>query len=331
MLSRQWSTRTSSYTSDVESAGVPFSPVIKDAWRKMFSLLEIEVATNGLAKENVIGTGGYGTVYRGVLFDGTRVAVKKLLINSCQAEEFIAQVEAIGHVRHKNLVNLLGYCMEGAHRMLVYEYVDNKNLKYWLREYPKEFGPLSWKARMNIIRGIAKGLAYLHEGIEQKILHRSLKSSNIMLDHQWNPKIADFGLASLFGPQWVSMIMEALGYIPPDNCASPGAFTEKKDVYGFGILLMEIITGRSQIDRHKNQPYLVDWLKSKVARGKTADVIDPCLREMPSSKEFKRILLIALRCVDPDEQHRPNMGHVIHMLEPRDLLLGEEELLFLSS
>ncbi|PON96979.1 Tyrosine-protein kinase [Trema orientale] len=324
VLSAQWSSRTNSNVSDVESF------VVKDAWRKMFSLKEIEVATNGFARENVIGNGDYGTVYCGILLDSTRVAVKKLLINSCQAEEFIAQVEEIGHVRHKNLVKLLGYSLEGTHRILVYEYVDNKTLRHWLHECPQHISPLTWRIRMNIIQGIAKGLAYLHEGIDKKVLHRSLKSSNIMLDHQWNPKITDFGLANLFGPQWGFIIMESLGYIAPEQDTSPEAFTEKHDVYSFGVLIMEIITGRTPIDYQLSQPYLVDWLKSMVASEKTADVVDQSLAETPCSKELKRIVLVALRCVDPDEEHRPNMGDVMHMLQPRDLLLGDEELLFLS-
>ncbi|XP_062074975.1 probable serine/threonine-protein kinase At1g01540 [Humulus lupulus] len=317
-MSGQWSTRTSCVASDVES--LVARP--RDAGKKMFSMNEIDVATNGFARENVIGNGDYGTVYCGVLFDNTRVAVKKLLTNSCHLEEFIAQVEAIGHVRHKNLVKLLGYCLEGVHRILVYEYVDNNNLQHWLHQCPQQIR-LSWSMRMNIIQGIAKGLAYLHEGIEQKILHRSLKSSNIMLDHQFNPKITDFSLANLFGPRWGYSIMESLGYLAPeyDDVSSPITFTEKHDVYSFGILIMEIITGRLPIDHHESHPYLVEWLKSMVAMERTGDVLDPSLPELPCSIELKRILLIALRCVDLDEDHRPNMGDVIHMLQPRDLLL----------
>ncbi|KAF4400263.1 hypothetical protein G4B88_019472 [Cannabis sativa] len=325
-MSAQWSTRTSSVASDADS--LVARP--RDAWRKMFSMNEIDVATNGFSRANVIGSGEYGTVYCGVLFDNTRVAVKKLLISSCQAEEFIAQMEAIGHVRHKNIVRLLGYCVEGVHRILVYEYVDNKNLQHWLHQCPQQIR-LSWSMRMNIIQGIAKGLAYLHEGIEQKILHRSLKPSNIMLDHQFNPKITDFCIANFFGPRWGYTVMESLGYLAPefdddddddDNESSPITFNEKHDVYSFGILVMEIITGKAPIDHHhESQPYLVEWLKSMVATERSGDVLDPTLVELPCSIELKRILLIALRCVDVDEEHRPNMGDVIHMLQPRDLLL----------
>ncbi|MCL7046922.1 hypothetical protein MKW94_006795, partial [Papaver nudicaule] len=167
-------------------------------WGHWYTLRELELATNGLADENVIGEGGYGIVYRGLLPDNTLVAVKNLLNNRGQAEkEFKVEVEVIGRVRHKNLVRLLGYCVEGAYRMLVYEYVDNGNLEQWLHGDVGLVSPLTWDSRMNIILGTAKGLAYLHEGLEPKVVHRDVKSSNILLDRQWNPKVSDFGLAKL--------------------------------------------------------------------------------------------------------------------------------------
>ncbi|XVF33271.1 hypothetical protein REPUB_Repub17cG0154600 [Reevesia pubescens] len=167
-------------------------------WGRWYTLRELELATNGLCEENVIGEGGYGIVYCGVLTDGTKVAVKNLLNNRGQAEkEFKVEVEAIGRVRHKNLVRLHGYCVEGAYRMLVYEYVDNGNLEQWLHGDVGDVSPLTWDIRMNIILGTAKGLAYLHEGLEPKVVHRDVKSSNILLDRQWNSKVSDFGLAKL--------------------------------------------------------------------------------------------------------------------------------------
>ncbi|KAF3432934.1 hypothetical protein FNV43_RR24036 [Rhamnella rubrinervis] len=308
---------------DMESTG-KYSPAVRDVWRgSRFSLMEIEVATNGFAKENLIDNEENGSVYRGILLDSTRVAVKRLESNSCQAEEFLAEVKAIGYIRHKNLVKMLGYCIEGAYRMLVYEYVDNGNLHFWIHGCSSQASPLTWSIRMNIIQGIAKGLAYLHEDVEPKILHRSLKSSNILLDRHWNPKISDFGLDKLYGQEWGLMMMETTGYIAPED-ASPGAFTEKTDVYSFGILIMEIISGRSPVDHNQPQPYLIDWMKSMVSGNKIPYVVDRSMPEMPSSKELKRILLIALRCVDPDLKDRPKMGEIIHMLEPRDLLLGDD-------
>ncbi|KAB2598678.1 serine/threonine-protein kinase [Pyrus ussuriensis x Pyrus communis] len=297
-----------------------YSQMVKDVWRgKKFSLKELEVATNGFSKQNLIGNGDYGIVYHGILFDNTRVAVKRLVSDRFQVEDFIAQMEVIGFVRHKNLVKLLGYHIERAYRLLVLEYVDNRSLHHWLHECSKLVSPLTWSIRLKIIQGIAKGLAYLHEDIEPKILHRSLISSNVLLDHQWDPKVSNFGLAKLYNPEWGINIMESLGYIAPEY-ASTGDFTEKSDIYSFGVLVMEIITGRSPIDRSQPQPYVVDWLKSMVAGQKIACVVDPKMLEKPSLKELKRVLLVALRCVDPDSEHRPQMGEVIHMLELRDLM-----------
>lgn len=298
-------------------------------WGRWYTLRELEAATNGLSDENVIGEGGYGIVYYGVLADNTRVAVKNLLNNRGQAEkEFKVEVEAIGRVRHKNLVRLLGYCVEGAYRMLVYEYVDNGNLEQWLHGDVGEVSPLTWEIRLNIILGTAKGLAYLHEGLEPKVVHRDIKSSNILLDRQWNSKVSDFGLAKLLNSERTyvtTRVMGTFGYVAPEY-ACTGMLNEKSDVYSFGILIMEIITGRSPVDysRPQGEVNLVDWLKTMVGNRKSEEVVDPKLPEMPVSKALKRVLLVALRCVDPDAQKRPKMGHVIHMLEADDLLFRDE-------
>ncbi|XP_020585257.1 probable serine/threonine-protein kinase At1g01540 isoform X2 [Phalaenopsis equestris] len=235
-------------------------------WGHWFTLRELEVATNMFTDENVIGEGGYGIVYHGVLTDNTHIAVKNLLNNRGQAErEFKVEVEAIGRVRHKNLVRLLGYCAEGAHRMLVYEYVDNGNLEQWLHGDVGPISPLTWEIRMEIILGTAKG------------------------------------------------------YVAPEY-ASTGMLNERSDVYSFGILIMEIISGRNPVDysRPQGEVNLVDWLKMMVSSRKSEAVLDPKVAEKPSSRALKRALLVALRCVDPDAQKRPKMGHVIHMLEVDD-------------
>ncbi|KAM1707648.1 hypothetical protein ACFX13_000782 [Malus domestica] len=298
-------------------------------WGRWYTLRELEAATNGLCEENVIGEGGYGIVYSGILSDGTKVAVKNLLNNRGQAEkEFKVEVEAIGRVRHKNLVRLLGYCVEGAYRMLVYEYVDNGNLDQWLHGDVGEVSPLTWDIRMNIILGTAKGLAYLHEGLEPKVVHRDVKSSNILIDRQWNPKVSDFGLAKLLCSEnsyVTTRVMGTFGYVAPEY-ACTGMLNEKSDVYSFGILIMELISGRSPVDygRPQGEVNLVEWLKTMVGKRKAEDVVDPKLPEMPASKALKRALLVALRCVDPDATKRPKMGHVIHMLEADDLLFRDE-------
>ncbi|KAJ1299009.1 hypothetical protein BS78_01G498400 [Paspalum vaginatum] len=310
------------------AAGMP--EVSHLGWGHWFTLRELEEATDGLAEENVIGEGGYGIVYRGTLHDATMIAVKNLLNNRGQAEkEFKVEVEAIGRVRHKNLVRLLGYCVEGAYRMLVYEYVDNGNLDQWLHGDVGEVSPLTWDIRMNIMLATAKGLAYLHEGLEPKVVHRDIKASNILLDQQWNAKVSDFGLAKLLCSEKsyvTTRVMGTFGYVAPEY-ASTGMLNERSDVYSFGVLIMEIITGRSPVDytRAAGEVNLVEWLKTMVAERKAEEVVDPKMAEKPSPKTLKRALLVALRCVDPDANKRPKMGHVIHMLEMDDLLFRDDK------
>ncbi|XP_011008528.1 PREDICTED: probable serine/threonine-protein kinase At1g01540 isoform X3 [Populus euphratica] len=235
-------------------------------WGHWYTLRELEVATNSFAHEKVIGEGGYGIVYHGVLEDNTEIAVKNLLNNRGQAErEFKVEVEAIGRVRHKNLVRLLGYCAEGAQRMLVYEYVNSGNLEQWLHGDVGPCSPLTWEIRMKIILGTAKG------------------------------------------------------YVAPEY-ASSGMLNESSDVYSFGILIMEIISGRNPVDysRPPEEVNLIDWLKRMVSNRNPEGVLDPKLPEKPILRALKRALLVALRCVDPNAQKRPKMGHIVHMLEADD-------------
>ncbi|KAE8695102.1 putative receptor-like protein kinase [Hibiscus syriacus] len=310
-------------TSGEERVAGPAPEVSHLGWGHWYTLRELEVSTNGFAHEKVIGEGGYGIVYHGILEDNSQVAVKNLLNNRGQAEkEFKVEVEAIGRVRHKNLVRLIGYCAEGAHRMLVYEYVNNGNLEQWLHGGVGPCSPLTWDIRMNIILGTAKGLAYLHEGLEPKVVHRDIKSSNILLDKRWNPKVSDFGLAKLLGSESsyiTTRVMGTFGYVAPEY-ASTGMLNERSDVYSFGILIMEILTGRNPVDysRLPEEVNLIEWLKKMVANRNPEGVLDPKLPEKPTSRALKRALLVALRCVDPNAQKRPKMGHVIHMLEAEE-------------
>uniref|UniRef100_A0A0C9RRT6 non-specific serine/threonine protein kinase n=1 Tax=Wollemia nobilis TaxID=56998 RepID=A0A0C9RRT6_9CONI len=318
------SDKPSSHGSGEARSSETLSPAVPEVshlgWGHWYTLRELEEATNCFSDENVIGEGGYGIVYRGLLTDNTNVAVKNLMNNRGQAEkEFRVEVEAIGRVRHKSLVRLLGYCVEGAYRMLVYEYVDNGNLEQWLHGDVGPYSPLTWDIRMKVILGTAKGLAYLHEGLEPKVVHRDVKSSNILLDRQWNSKVSDFGLAKLLGSERsyvTTRVMGTFGYVAPEY-ASTGMLNERSDVYSFGVLIMETITGRSPVDysRPPNEVNLVDWLKTMVGTRRSDEVIDPKMEVKPTSRALKRALLVALRCVDPDAQKRPKMGHVIHMLE----------------
>ncbi|KAK9677863.1 hypothetical protein RND81_11G172300 [Saponaria officinalis] len=311
------------------SVGSTSADVANIGWGRWYSLRELEVATRGFSEENVIGEGGYGVVYRGVLEDGSVVAVKNLLNNKGQAEkEFKVEVEAIGKVRHKNLVGLIGYCADGAQRMLVYEYVDNGTLEQWLHGDVGTISPLTWDVRMKIAIGTAKGLAYLHEGLEPKVVHRDVKSSNILLDKNWNAKVSDFGLAKLLGSEAsyvTTRVMGTFGYVSPEY-ASTGMLSEGSDVYSFGVLLMELITGKCPVDYSKppGEMNLVDWFKGMVANRYGEEMLDPLITVKPSSRVLKRVLLICLRCIDLDASKRPKMGQIVHMLEADDFLFRSD-------
>ncbi|KAL2922290.1 hypothetical protein RDABS01_013781 [Bienertia sinuspersici] len=299
-------------------------------WGHWFTLRDLDVATDHFSKQNVIGEGGYGVVYRGELINGTPVAIKRLLNNLGQAEkEFRVEVEAIGHVRHKNLVRLLGYCIEGTHRLLVYEYVNNGNLEQWLHGAMRQYGNLTWEARMKVLIGTAKALAYLHEAIEPKVVHRDIKSSNILIDDEFNAKVSDFGLAKLLGAgksHIATRVMGTFGYVAPEY-ANSGLLNEKSDVYSFGVVLLETITGRDPVDyaRPQSEVNLVDWLKTMVGNRRAEEVVDPNMDTRPSTRALKRALLTALRCVDPDSEKRPKMGQVARMLESEEYPVPRED------
>ncbi|VVB01947.1 unnamed protein product [Arabis nemorensis] len=269
----------------------------------VFTFMEIQNVTDGFADENLIAKGDSSIVYRGILMGTITVSVKRFFPIIDQRyeddKEFITRAEMIANVRHKNVARLLGYCIEGDERVLVYEYAEKGDLREWLHGSSGRNRPLTWRKRMKIIQGVAKGLAYFHEDIEPRITHQDIRPSKILLDYEWNPKILDVGFTSH------SSILD-----------------EKMDVHCFGTLIMELVSGRVSVDQSSPNVYLVDWIKTMVANHMIVDVLDPNLPEFPTVKELKRIVLIALRCVDPEIEERPKMGDVIHMLQPHDLLLS---------
>ncbi|PUZ42052.1 hypothetical protein GQ55_9G553100 [Panicum hallii var. hallii] len=317
---------TSDAASSSAAASSLESPVKRKAagvemgWGRWYELAELEVATGGFCAENVVGEGGYGTVYRGVLAGGEVVAVKDLFDHKGQAEkEFKVEVEAIGKVRHKHLVGLIGYCAEGPKRMLLYEFVENGNLEQWLHGDVGPVSPLTWDIRMKIAVGTAKGIAYLHEGLEPKVVHRDIKSSNILLDKKWNPKVSDFGMAKVLGSgssYVTTRVMGTFGYVAPEY-ASTGMLNESSDVYSFGVLLMELISGRSPVDynRPAGEVNLVEWFRGMVGSRRVEDLVDPRVAAPPPPRVLNRVLLVCLRCIDADAHKRPRMGQIVHMLE----------------
>ncbi|GJV17475.1 cysteine-rich receptor-like protein kinase 15 isoform X2 [Tanacetum coccineum] len=286
----------------------------------LFSFSIIQVATNNFSADNKLGEGGFGPVYKGVLQDGKAIAVKRLSSNSGQGpQEFKTEVQLIIKLQHKNLVRLLGYCIKGIERLLIYEFMANNSLETFLSD-PNKCQELDWAKRANIVRGIAKGLRYLHEDSRLKIIHRDMKASNILLDAELNSKISDFGTARIFGVSETeantNRIVGTYGYLAPEY-AMEGLFSTKSDVYSFGILLLEIISGqlnyRFCIEDVPQNFLSAVWRLWRENKGE--QLIDRSLNPDFPITEAMRWINIALLCVQEDPKSRPTMSTVVFMLE----------------
>ncbi|KAI3800316.1 hypothetical protein L1987_28403 [Smallanthus sonchifolius] len=285
-----------------------------------FNLSTMQVATNNFSLENKLGEGGFGPVYRGKLQDGREIAVKRLSRNSGQGlVEFKTEVNLIIKLQHKNLVRLLGYCVKGSERLLIYEFMANNSLDTFLFDANK-CKELDWAKRSKIVIGIAKGLRYLHEDSRLKIIHRDMKSSNILLDNEMNAKISDFGTARIFGGNQMeaatNRIVGTYGYMAPEY-AMEGLFSTKSDVYSFGVLLLEIVSGqRNNHFFYQDEPQnLLSTAWRLWNENKGEQLIDHRLIQTFAIDEVLRWINIALLCVQEDPQDRPTMSTVIFMLE----------------
>lgn len=293
-------------------------------------------ATNGFSAASLIGCGGFGEVFRATLKDGSSVAIKKLIRLSCQGDrEFMAEMETLGKINHRNLVPLLGYCKIGEERLLVYEFMEFGSLEEMLhgRTKTRDRRILTWEERKKIARGAAKGLCFLHHNCIPHIIHRDMKSSNVLLDHDMEARVSDFGMARLISALDTHLSVSTLagtpGYVPPEYYQSFRC-TAKGDVYSFGVVLLELLTGKRPTDKDDfGDTNLVGWVKMKVREGKGMEVIDPELlsvtkgtdeAEAEEVKEMVRYLEINLQCVDDFPSKRPNMLQVVAML--RELMPG---------
>jgi len=290
--------------------------------KSTFTYEELLRATDGFSDANLLGQGGFGYVHRGLLPNGKEIAVKQLKLGSGQGErEFQAEVEIISRVHHKHLVSLVGYCISGGKRLLVYEFVPNNTLEFHL--HAKGRPTMEWPARLKISLGAAKGLAYLHEDCHPKIIHRDIKASNILLDFQFEAKVADFGLAKFTtdnNTHVSTRVMGTFGYLAPEY-ASSGKLTEKSDVFSFGVMLLELITGRRPVDT--TQTYmddsLVDWARPLLMRaledGEYDSLVDPRLGKDFNPNEMARMIACAAACVRHSARRRPRMSQVVRALE----------------
>ncbi|KAK6932433.1 Bulb-type lectin domain [Dillenia turbinata] len=284
-----------------------------------FDMRTISTATKNFSLDNKLGQGGFGFVYKGQLVNGQEIAVKRLSKDSGQGiEQFKNEVTLIAKLQHKNLVKLLGCCIEGEEKMLIYEYLPNKSLDTFLFDEMKG-SALEWKKRFNITTGIARGLLYLHQDSRLKIIHRDLKASNILLDAGMNPKISDFGMAKIFGGNQneanTNRVVGTYGYMSPEY-AMKGSFSEKSDVFSFGVLLLEIISGQKNNAYHHETPSLnlIEHVWYLWGEGRALDIVDPSLHESISVHEVLRCIQIGLLCVEEYAANRPTMSEVVFML-----------------
>ncbi|XWS18246.1 hypothetical protein CRYUN_Cryun32bG0026800 [Craigia yunnanensis] len=290
-----------------------------------FDFGTIRIATNNFSDENKLGQGGFGAVYKGRLSNGQDIAVKRLSRESGQGElEFKNEVLLVAKLQHRNLVRLLGFSLERTERLLVYEFVANASLDRFIFD-PKKREQLDWEQRYKIIGGIARGLLYLHEDSRLRIIHRDLKASNVLLDEDMNPKIADFGMARLFSIDETqgntSRIVGTYGYMAPEY-AMHGQFSVKSDVFSFGVLVLEIVTGRRNncFQDGQNLEDLLSYAWKNWREGTTGNLIDPTLR-VSSKAEMTRCIHIALLCVQENVVDRPTMASVGIMLNSNSLTL----------
>ncbi|KAL8136981.1 hypothetical protein V2J09_002982 [Rumex salicifolius] len=282
--------------------------------KNAFTYDELERATQGFADGNLLGQGGFGYVHKGILPNGKEVAVKSLKEGSIQGDrEFQAEVEIISRVHHKHLVSLVGYCISGSQRILVYEFVTNKTLEFHL--HGRGQPPMNWPTRLKIALGSAKGLAYLHEDCHPKIIHRDIKAANILLDFKFEAKVADFGLAKVssdLNTHISTRVMGTFGYLAPEY-ASSGKLTDKSDVFSYGVMLLELITGHRPVSKTAyTDDCLVDWARPLLTGAQEDNdydsLVDPRLQKSFNENEMVRMVACAAACVRHSARRRPRMS-----------------------
>uniref|UniRef100_J3MI24 non-specific serine/threonine protein kinase n=2 Tax=Oryza brachyantha TaxID=4533 RepID=J3MI24_ORYBR len=287
---------------------------------KELTVSDLVKSTNNFDQANIIGCGGFGLVYKAYLPDGTKAAVKRLSGDCGQMErEFRAEVEALSQAQHKNLVSLRGYCRYGNDRLLIYSYMENNSLDYWLHERSDGGYMLKWESRLKIAQGSARGLAYLHKDCEPNIIHRDVKSSNILLNENFEAHLADFGLARLIQPYDTHVttdLVGTLGYIPPEYSQSVIA-TPRGDVYSFGVVLLELLTGRRPMDvsKAKGSRDLVSWVLQMKSEKKEEHIFDTLIWSKENEKQLFSVLETACRCIRTDPRQRPSIEQVVAWLD----------------
>ncbi|CAA7038098.1 unnamed protein product [Microthlaspi erraticum] len=300
---------------------------------RRFSLRELLVATDNFSNKNVLGRGGFGKVYKGRLADGSLVAVKRLKEERTKGGElqFQTEVEMISMAVHRNLLRLRGFCMTPTERLLVYPYMANGSVASCLRERPEGNPALDWPKRKHIALGSARGLAYLHDHCDQKIIHRDVKAANILLDEEFEAVVGDFGLAKLMNyndSHVTTAVRGTIGHIAPEYL-STGKSSEKTDVFGYGVMLLELITGQKAFDlarlANDDDIMLLDWVKEVLKEKKLESLVDAELEGNYVEKEVEQRIQMALLCTQSSALERPKMSEVVRMLEGDGLAEKWEE------
>lgn len=275
--------------------------------------------TQNLSNNDIIGSGGYGVVYRLVVDENTAFAVKKLARgNPDQQRGFERELETLSDIKHRNIVSLRGYYMAPHVNLLIYDLMLNGSLEMVLHDRLID-QPLDWPIRYNIALGTARGIAYLHHDCIPHIIHRDIKSSNILLDENLEAHVSDFGLAKLLElnkSHATTIVAGTLGYLAPEYLET-GKATMQGDVYSYGVVLLELVTGNRPTDRLfvEKSINLASWVRDLVESGQVVDAFDDELRDSCPEEDLKEAIDIAYQCVDPDPQHRPTMPQVVKMLE----------------
>ncbi|TYK15309.1 BRASSINOSTEROID INSENSITIVE 1-associated receptor kinase 1-like [Cucumis melo var. makuwa] len=300
---------------------------------KRFSLRELQVATDHFSNKHILGRGGFGKVYKGRLADGSLVAVKRLKEERSQGGElqFQTEVEMISMAVHRNLLRLRGFCMTPTERLLVYPFMVNGSVASCLRERPDTQPPLNWLNRKRIALGAARGLAYLHDHCDPKIIHRDVKAANILLDEEYEAVVGDFGLAKLMDykdTHVTTAVRGTIGHIAPEYL-STGKSSEKTDVFGYGVMLLELITGQRAFDlarlANDDDVMLLDWVKGLLKDKRLETLVDPDLAGKYPDDEVEQLIQVALLCTQGTPTERPKMSEVVRMLEGDGLAERWEE------
>ncbi|KAJ6802163.1 putative serine/threonine-protein kinase [Iris pallida] len=286
---------------------------------RIFSHKELRNATADFSHVNKVGEGGFGSVYKGTLKDGTIVAIKVLSSDSRQGvREFLTELTVISHTVHENLVKLYGCCVEGNQRIIVYNYLENNSLAQTLLGANRSNIQFSWRTRTRICIGVARGLAFLHEEVRPHIVHRDIKAGNVLLDRDLTPIISDFGLAKLLPPNTTHVstrVAGTIGYLAPEY-AIRGQVTRKSDVYSFGVLLLEIVSGRCNTNTRLpyEEQFLLERTWALYERGELLKIVDTSLADDLDTEEARKFLEIALLCTQDVSKLRPSMSTVVRML-----------------